>query len=263
MMKRSYSHRASTRVDHITPMLNPEIVYSVDGIRKFDSRIKALAGIKGSVEYAVEPRIKGLSVELVYENARLSVASTRGDGYRGREITDNIKTILSVPLGLERIHGDLPFPGLLVIWGVVYVETKALFSLNRERSRSGLSPFLDSEQAAHDSLEQEAPKITAKRPLEMFCCGVGEITGLTFKTYSEMMQGLQSWGLRVNRPHIKLFTDIDDIAAYCRKIEKDRELFPFEIDGLVIKLNSLDLQSMLHVKSQNIPWALEFRFSTH
>ncbi|MBW1998714.1 MAG: hypothetical protein JRJ29_12215 [Deltaproteobacteria bacterium] len=263
-MKSSLSGTASAQVEHVTPMLNPEIVYSVDGVREFDRRIKALGGIEGSVEYAVEPRIGGLCVELVYVNTRLSVASTRGDGYRGREITDNIKTILSVPLGLERIHGDLPFPGLLVIWGVVYMETKALLSLNRERSRSGLSPFLDSKQAAQDSLEQKDPKITAKRPLEMFCCGVARIEGFTFKTYSEMMQGLQSWGLRVNRPHIKVFSHVDDLVAHCRReVGGETELFPFDTDGLVIKVNSLDLQSRLHVKSRNIPWALEFRFSSH
>ncbi|MBW2029139.1 MAG: hypothetical protein JRJ31_08695 [Deltaproteobacteria bacterium] len=245
-----------------SPPFTMEIASGADDIRKFDRRVKDLCDIEGPVEYAVEPRIRGLSVQLVYaKGSPPPVALAEACTQRGDDITKNIKTILSVPLKLERIHGDLPFPELLVLWGVVYVETEALRSLNRERSRGGLPPFRDSREAVDDSLLQEDPRVTAQRPLDMFCCAVSEMRGVSLETHLEMMLALQSWGLRVNRPHIKLFADVGEVIGHCQDLKKNKAAFPFEIDGALIQVNSLDLQARLNIESGKRTRALEFRFS--
>lgn len=260
-MKRAESDNSLGPGNYSSPVLTPEIASGADEIRRFDRRARDLCDIKGTVEYAVEPRIRGLCVQLVYEKGTSPpVALAKGYTQRGEDITKNIKTILSVPLKLERIHGDLPFPELLVLWGVVYVETETLHSLNRERSRRGLPPFRDSREAVEDSLLQEEPRVTAQRPLNMFCCGISEIRGGSFKTHLEMMLALQSWGFRINRPHLKLFADVGEVIGHCQNLKKNKAAFPFEIDGVLIKVNSLDLQARLNIESGKGTWALKFRF---
>lgn len=261
-MERLESRSTMPLVNHRTPVLTPERAWRVEALLEFDQRIKTLLNVEDNIEYAVEPRIKGLSVELVYEKGTLTGASTRGDGYRGIDITGTIKSILSVPLQLERIHGGLPFPKLLVLWGVVYMETELFLALNRERGRRNLPVFRDPEQAATDSVEQGNLRMTAKRPLDMFCCGASEISGITFETYLETMHALQSWGIRVNRPHLKAFKGIDEAIDQCLTLGKNRAEFPFQVDGAVIKVNSLDLQTRLNVESGNAGWVIEFMFSS-
>ncbi len=247
-------------VQHTIPMLSLENGFSDKDLIDFDGRIRKFLGDSRDVEYAVEPKIDGLAVEIVYEKGLLKVASTRGDGSVGEDVTANIKTILTVPLKLtEKKNRPLP-PDLLEVRGEVYMERAAFQKLNGSRLQKGLPPFANPRNAAAGSLRQLDHRVTVKRPLNMFCYGIGTITGPAFATYYEMMLALQEWGFRVNRPHIRLCRDMKDVMAYCHEIEEKRDQFLYEIDGAVIKTNRLDLQARLGTKSRSPRWAIAFKF---
>ena len=251
---------AFSEVQHRLPMLSLENGFSDKNIRDFDTRIKKLIKDNFQYNYTVEPKIDGLAVELVYENGSLLVASTRGDGYVGEDVTHNIKTILTVPLTLTQTKAQRPIPELLEVRGEVYMETAAFKRLNRKRLEMNLPVFANPRNAAAGSLRQLDPRVTAKRPLNMFCYGIGEIKGLEFEEQHELMISLQQWGLRVNIPHIQVCNTIDEVIDYCHHFEEIRSQFPFEIDGAVIKINQLSLQSQLGQKSRSPRWALAYKF---
>ena len=251
---------AFSEVKHRVPMLSLENGFSDKDITDFDKRIKKLLGDAPDFQYTVEPKMDGVAVELVYENGSLSVASTRGDGYVGEDITSNTKTILSVPLTLTQPEEEKPIPALLEARGEVYMETEAFEALNIKRLDNNLPAFANPRNAAAGSLRQLDSRVTAKRPLNMFCYGIGEISGPGFDTQYEMMLSLQQWGLRVNRPHLKICRTIAEVVDYCHHLEDIRNQFPFEIDGAVIKVNQLKLQALLGQKSRSPRWALAFKF---
>ena len=251
---------AFTQVTHRQPMLSLENGFDEQDIRNFDARLKRFLGEDPHVEYTVEPKIDGVAVELIYERGVLAVASTRGDGYVGEDITSNIKTILSVPLSLFPITGDVTIPELLEVRGEVYMEVKAFEELNQKRLEQGLSVFANPRNAAAGSLRQLDPRITVKRPLDMFCYGIGELRGQNFKTQMELMIALQMLGLRVNRPHFKACQSLEEVIGYCHQLEEKRAQFPYEIDGAVIKVNRLDLQARLGQKSRSPRWAIAYKF---
>lgn len=254
--------RAFSQVKHGTPMLSLENGFSDKDITDYDKRVKRLLGDTQDLQYTVEPKMDGVAVELVYENGSLSIASTRGDGDTGEDITANIKTILSVPLNLTQPEGGKPIPALLEARGEVYMETEAFEALNARQLENNLQPFANPRNAAAGSLRQLDSRITAKRPLNMFCYGIGEISGPKFDTQYELMLSLQQWGLRVNRPYLKLCYTIDEAVNYCHHLEDVRKQFPFEIDGAVIKVNQLELQERLGQKSRSPRWALAFKFKS-
>ena len=251
---------AFTRVPHSQPMLSLENAFNGADIRDFNERLKRFLGEDHQLTYTVEPKIDGLAVEMVYERGRLTIASTRGDGYMGENITLNIKTILSVPLTLFRLKNGRPIPELLEARGEVYMETESFRELNRERIGKDLPPFANPRNAAAGSIRQLDPRITAKRPLNVFCYGIGELRGQSFETQLELMVALQEWGLRVNRPHIRECHDPEEIIEYCRYLEENRSQFPYEIDGAVIKVNQLVLQTRLGQKSRSPRWAMALKF---
>jgi DNA ligase (NAD+) len=248
-------------VKHGLAMLSLENSFGDQDMRDFDARIKRFLKDYSLLDYTVEPKIDGLAVELVYENGRLIVASTRGDGYVGENVTNNIKTILTVPIRLTKPRDGLPIPGLLEVRGEVYMEKTAFNDLNQERLSKDLPAFANPRNAAAGSLRQLDHKVTARRPLNMFCYGVGQITGAQFETQLELMIAFQGWGLRVNRPHIKLCGTIDEVIGYCHLLEEKRQVFPFEIDGAVVKVNQLALQARLGQKSRSPRWAFACKFS--
>lgn len=247
-------------VAHRIPMLSLENGFSDRDIRDFASRIRRFLKDDSPVDYTVEPKMDGLAVELVYEKGRLTVASTRGDGYSGENVTANIKTILAVPLTLMQLKGAPPVPDLLEVRGEVYMETEAFEAFNRSRLQAGRQPFANPRNAAAGSVRQLDPRITARRPLNMFCYGIGAISSRQFKTQYELMLALQEWGLRVNRPHLRVCRAADEVVEYCRHLENTRGSFPFEIDGAVIKVNSLNMQERLGRKSRSPRWALAYKF---
>lgn len=249
-----------SEVKHRLPMLSLENSFSDQDIRDFDARVKRFLGNDSPVDYTVEPKIDGLAVELVYENGALTVASTRGDGLTGENVTRNIKTILTVPLTLTQKKNALPPPDLLEVRGEVYMDLEAFEKLNHERVERDLPPFANPRNAAAGSLRQLDPKITVRRPLNMFCYGIGMINELSCNTHHELMTLLQQWGLRVNRPYIRICNTLTEVIDYCRHLEKIRAQFFFEIDGAVIKVNRLDLQARLGQKSRSPRWSMAFKF---
>ncbi len=251
---------AFTQVTHRLPMLSLENAFDEKDIREFDARLKRFLGEDPHMEYTVEPKIDGVAVELIYEGGVLTIASTRGDGYVGEDITSNIKTILSVPLTLFPITEQVAIPELLEVRGEVYMEVKAFEELNEKRLAQGVSVFANPRNAAAGSLRQLDPRITVKRPLDMFCYGIGELRGQNFETQMELMIALQMLGLRVNRPHIRACHSLKEVIGYCYQLEEKRSQFPYEIDGAVIKVNQLDLQVRLGQKSRSPRWAIAYKF---
>ncbi|MBW2610051.1 MAG: NAD-dependent DNA ligase LigA [Deltaproteobacteria bacterium] len=251
---------AFSQVTHRQPMLSLENGFDEKGIRDFDARVRRFLGDDYQCDYVVETKMDGLAVEMVYEKGTLTVASTRGDGLVGENITANIKTILTVPLTIKQSQEQRPIPDLLEVRGEVYMEMEAFRELNRDRLSKDLPSFANPRNAAAGSLRQLNPRVTAKRPLNYFCYGTGEITGRSFDTQKELMITLQQWGFRVNRPHIKGFQNIEDVIEYCHSLEENRQQFPYEIDGAVIKVNPLILQTRLGQKSRSPRWALAYKF---
>jgi DNA ligase (NAD+) len=252
--------KSFTQVRHRRPMLSLENGFNEKDIRDFDARTRRFLGGNTYPQYVVEPKIDGVAVELVYEDGKLSVASTRGDGDVGEDVTANIKTLLSVPLVLRPLTQDIPIPELIEVRGEIYMETEAFKALNVQRATKGLPGFANPRNAAAGSLRQLDPRITATRPLEIFCYGIGEIRGLSLETHLDSMITIQQMGLRVNRPHMKAFQDMKEIVDYCHRLEEQRDQFPYEIDGAVIKVNQLALQARLGQKSRSPRWAMAYKF---
>ncbi|HEN21168.1 MAG TPA: NAD-dependent DNA ligase LigA, partial [Desulfobacteraceae bacterium] len=239
--------------------LSLENAFSDRDIRDFEARIKGLAGDDSVFDYTVEPKIDGLAVELVYEKGILSVASTRGDGFTGEDVTHNVRTIMTIPLALTKPAGNIPVPELLEVRGEVYMEKGAFEKLNRSRVNEGLPAFANPRNAAAGSLRQLDPRVTAKRPMKMFCYGAGDVRGARFSTQQELMNLLQQLGLRVNE-HFRVCGDIREAMEYCHYLEEIRSQFPYEIDGAVIKVNQVSVQARLGSKSRSPRWALAYKF---
>ncbi|MFN3568077.1 MAG: NAD-dependent DNA ligase LigA, partial [Caldimicrobium sp.] len=249
-------------VPHKEPMLSLDDAMEEEEVREFDRRIKRFLNLPEDtpIEYTVEPKIDGLAVELVYENGVLTVASTRGDGYVGEEVTNNIKTIKTLPLRLRKFEEGAPdIPSRIDIRGEVYLNVEEFKRINEERIAKKELPFANPRNAAAGSLRQLDPQITAKRKLDIFCYGVGYVEGLTFKTQWEILQTLPKWGLKVN-PLVKLVSNIEEAIAYHQQIENMRNTLPYEIDGVVIKVNDLQLWEKLGTKARSPRYALAYKF---
>jgi len=244
-------------VQHTVPMLSLNNATDEEELREFEARIQRFLKHSEAIEYAVEPKIDGLAVELVYLNGKFAVGSTRGDGINGEDITLNLKTIRSIPLTL---HADgQPIPSRLEVRGEVFLPLQAFQKMNREREEAGLPIFANPRNAAAGSLKQLDSTITAKRPLDIFCHGTGIIENVRFATHSEFRQGLQRWGLKpVPLEHI--CRGLDEILRYRDEMESRRDDLPYEIDGLVVKVNRTDLQQRLGQIARSPRWAIAYKF---
>jgi len=245
-------------VNHRQPMLSLENAFNEAEVQEFDARLKRFLKTADEFDYVLEPKMDGCAVELVYENGRFSIGSTRGDGYRGENVTQNLKTIHTIPLGL--LTEAEPVPELLEVRGEVYMDLPEFKQLNEERLAKGESAFANPRNAAAGSLRQLDPKITASRPLKIYCYGIGEVRGRKFETQWEVLQTLKAWGLRVN-PLIERGRGILAATAYHQKLEHQRHGLPYEIDGMVIKVDSLNLQERLGTKTRSPRWALAYKFA--
>ncbi|MFO8090696.1 MAG: NAD-dependent DNA ligase LigA [Desulfatiglandaceae bacterium] len=246
---------------HRIPMLSLQNSFSNSEIIEFDARIRKFLGIPDSPVYMMEPKIDGLAVELIYNNGRLTTASTRGDGSVGENVTANVRTILSVPIKLTDHPEAGPVPELLEVRGEIYMEKDDFDSLNRTRLAKGESPFANPRNAAAGSLRQLDFRVTAKRRLTMFCYGVGTVQGAEFSSQIELMKALQRWGLRINAGMMERCENVDAVINYCHKLETIRDSLPYEIDGAVIKVDDLRLQSRLGQISRSPRWALAYKFA--
>jgi DNA ligase (NAD+) len=197
----------------------------------------------------------GVAVELVYHEGRLELGSTRGDGTTGEKITENLKTVPTIPLVLEKGN-----PPLLEVRGEVYMDLAAFQALNREREEDGQPSFANPRNAAAGSLRQLDSTVTAKRPLQICCYGVGLVEGPLPATHYQMLEQLRGWGLRVHLDKTRPARGIDEVVACYHELEAMREQLPFEIDGLVVKVNSLDLQRELGEKTRTPRWAIAWKF---
>lgn len=245
-------------VRHALPMLSLANAFEEAEVQEFDRRIKRFLGTDRDIEYCAELKIDGVAVELVYENGFFTIGSTRGDGLVGENVTQNLKTIKTIPLHLILKKGEIP-PSLLEVRGEVYLPLKAFQELNRQREEKGEPLFANPRNAAAGSLRQLDSSITAQRPLDIFCHGLGQLQGRSISTQWELLHTLQSWGFKVN-PHRRLCANIEEALDYYRQMEELREKLPYEIDGTVIKVNSLRLQEALGTIARSPRWALAFKF---
>jgi len=244
-------------VRHTIPMLSLANAFDEAEARDFDKRVKKFLGTSDDVEYVTEPKLDGLAVELVYERGQFIVGSTRGDGVNGENITQNLRTIKTIPLQL--IRKEISVPERLEARGEVIMQLNKFRELNRKREEMDEPLFANPRNAAAGSVRQLDSKITAGRPLEIYCYGIGEVRGRTFKTHWEILQTFPKWGLRTN-PNIRRCKHIEDVIEYYREINEKREKLPYEIDGIVIKVDRFELQTRLGEISRSPRWALAFKF---
>ncbi|MEK6601315.1 MAG: NAD-dependent DNA ligase LigA, partial [Candidatus Binatota bacterium] len=244
-------------VRHTLPMLSLNNANDQEEMDVFEERIRRFLKNSQPIEYVVEPKIDGVAVELVYDQGRLAVGSTRGDGINGEEITLNLKTIRSIPLTLHQANKSLP--RRLEVRGEVFLSRAAFQKLNREREEEGQPVFANPRNAAAGSLKQLDSTITAKRPLDIFCHGMGEMAGASFTTHAEFLQTLKEWGLKPVA-HFRICRNLEEIFAYHQEMERRRDDLPYEIDGLVIKVNSLEFQRRLGEIARSPRWAVAYKF---
>ena len=245
-------------VAHTIPMLSLENAFSEEEALAFDQRLRRFLNTDSAFLYTAEPKMDGVAVEMVYEGGLLTEASTRGDGHHGELITQNIRTISSVPLALVKTS-FAPIPSRLEVRGEVFIPVEAFKQLNKQRLDSGELPFANPRNAAAGSLRQLDSRITARRPLDLFCYGIGAISDLVFTSHWEILQALKALGFRVN-PHIRPRTTIDEVLTYYRELLDKRHTFAYEMDGIVLKVDDLTLQKRLGEKSRSPRWALAYKF---
>lgn len=242
---------------HPSPMLSLANAFSPEEIAEFDTRIRKLADVD-NIFYVAEPKLDGLAVNLLYEKGSFIHGATRGDGFTGEDVTQNLKTIPTLPLLIKK-HTPYPVPDFVEIRGEVYMEIESLRKLNRRRLDDGDEPFANPRNAAAGSLRQLDPRITSRRPLNIFFYAVGRVQGTVFSSHWEVLQALKSWGFPVN-PLIEQAKDIKECIQYFENIGQKRESLPYEIDGVVLKVNDLSLQASLGAVSRNPRWALACKF---
>ena len=244
-------------VRHTLPMLSLDNVTNPEELADFEQRIQRFLKTADPLEYVVEPKIDGIGVELVYEDGVLTVGSTRGDGTDGEDITQNVRTIRSVALSLRR--DGAPVPRLLAVRGEVFYPTEGFRRLNRQREEAGEYVFANPRNAAAGALKQLDSKITASRPLDMFCHGMGAVEPASFTSQSDFHARLRDWGLKPV-PLTRVCRGVDEIVAYQEEMEGRRDELPYEIDGVVVKVNSLELQRRLGQIARSPRWAMAYKF---
>jgi len=241
-------------VQHITPLLSLANAFSTEELQAFDQRIKKLIP-QQKLEYVVELKIDGLAVALVYENGIFTRGTTRGDGVNGEEITSNLRTVKSIPLKLFSEN----IPPSIEVYGEVYMKKSDFKKLNEERIKKGESLFANPRNAAAGSVRQLDPRITARRHLDTFIYRATFPEGNNLNVHMEVLNYLKNIGFKVN-PHIKLCQDIGEVVSYCLQwIEKKEEL-DYEIDGMVIKVNSLRMREELGSTTRSPRWAIAYKF---
>ncbi|WP_207062458.1 NAD-dependent DNA ligase LigA [Motiliproteus sp. SC1-56] len=249
---------AFPEVRHEQPMLSLDNAFDEASLRDFDRRIhqRLEMGLETPIDYACEPKLDGIAVSLLYENGVLVRGATRGDGTTGEDITQNVRTVHSVPL---RLRGD-GWPARLEIRGEIYLP-KAGFEAINERARSrGEKPFVNPRNAAAGSLRQLDPRITAERPLELCVYGVGLVEGEALAGGQvETLTRLREWGLRTN-PEMARVCGIEACLEYYQRLAEKRNGLPYEIDGIVFKVDDLGLQRRLGFVSRAPRWAIAHKF---
>ncbi len=244
-------------VEHAAPMLSLDSDPSAEALARFDERVRKALGEGAEPEYVVEPKLDGASVELVYEEGRLTGAATRGDGLRGEGILENARTIPAVPLTLRAV--PRPPPARIALRGEVIMRIDAFEALNESLLAAGKEPYANPRNSAAGALRQLDPRLTASRPLDIYVYDVLAAEGLEAKTQWEVLAALRDWGLRVNDLP-KVARTVEEIVAYHADLEARRDDLAYEIDGVVVKLNDLAARDELGATSHHPRWAFAFKF---
>jgi DNA ligase (NAD+) len=241
------------------PMLSLQNATDRDEVRDFEMRIRRFLDLRGPIEYVAEPKLDGVAVELVYERGLFVQGSTRGDGVTGEDVTANLRTIRTIPLRLRRGDASVPLPERLEARGEVILSKEAFRRINAERVERGEPEFANPRNSAAGSLRQLDPRVTASRPLEFYCHSAGEVVGTSLATHWEFLEACRAWGLRTN-PLNRLCRSLDEVYAYYEETEARRDDLPYEIDGVVVKVNSFELQRRLGEISRFPRWAVAWKF---
>jgi len=247
------------KVEHREPMLSLDNAFSIEELREFDARVRRLLGTNESIEYTVEPKYDGLAVELSYKNGLFFKASTRGDGYIGEDITQNIKTIKAIPL---RIEGVDKVPDEIDIRGEVYMNIDEFERINKERQERGEPVFANPRNAASGSVRQLDPSITARRKLHMACYGIGYYSGIEIKSQFDFIEWLRKARFPIPA-YIKIARGVDEVINAIKELERIRQTYPFETDGAVVKVNDFELQKRLGTKTREPRWAIAYKYPAH
>lgn len=243
-------------VEHDAPMLSLDSSQEEEALRRFDERLRQFLGDE-SIAYVVEPKLDGLSIELIYEDGVFLRAATRGDGLRGEDVTANVRTIRTVPLRLR--DGDRPPPARLALRGEVVISTAAFAELNERLINDGKEPFANPRNSAAGSIRQLDPGLAAGRPLEAFVYDVLAVDGASFETQMEVREALRGWGLRL-ADRVERVHGADGILEYFAGLEADRDDLPVEIDGCVIKLDDIPVRDEIGTTSHHPRWAFAYKF---
>ncbi len=242
-------------VTHLTRMLSLDNAFSQDELERFDLRIKELLDSNKDLSYSCEPKFDGLAVSLIYENGVFTRGATRGDGTTGEDITANLRTIPTISLVLQN-----DFPEVLEVRGEVVMPKASFEALNVTQAAKGEKIFANPRNAAAGSLRQLDPRIAAKRKLEFYAYSAQVVKGKSsFKTHHESLMQLQNWGVRVS-PESKVMQGIESVEKYYSDILKRREKLPYEIDGVVVKVDSFEFQELIGFVSRAPRWALAYKF---
>lgn len=245
-----------TQVKHEIPMLSLDNVFNENELSDFNKRIQQRLEMDQEISFAAEPKLDGLAVSLLYENGLLVRAGTRGDGTTGEDITQNIRTIHSIPL---KLLGN-QVPQVLEVRGEVFMPKAGFEKLNQQAREIDEKVFVNPRNAAAGSLRQLDPRITAKRPLAMYCYAVGKIEGAeNLDTHSELLNRLQQWGLPLCNER-QLVKGVDGCLEYFEAMSEMRNNLPYEIDGIVYKVDSLKLQKELGFVAKAPRWAIAHKF---
>jgi DNA ligase (NAD+) len=248
--------KAFAEVAHIVPMLSLDNAFSDDEVLAFEKRIRERLGRDDLIEYVCEPKIDGIAVNLLYENGILKKAATRGDGAVGEDITQNVRTVRSIPL---QLYGK-SFPKLMEIRGEIYMPLKSFTAYNNAAAQKGEKTFVNPRNAAAGSLRQLDAKITAGRALENFCYALGAVEGWQIPhTHAEVLEQFKKWGFRVN-PEIEVAQGAAKCLDYYRAMAAKRSSLAYEIDGVVYKVNRLNLQNELGFVARAPRWAIAHKF---
>jgi len=242
-------------VDHRVAMLSLDNTYSQEELMEFDGRIRKLLP-EQEIEYVAELKLDGLGVALVYENGAFVRGVTRGDGQRGEDVTGNLRTVRSIPLVLESIGAS---PPVMEIRGEVYMRKSAFQELNRQREEDGEAAFANPRNAAAGSVRLLDPRLTASRPLDIFVYTLDYAEGASYLSHWESLQALKEIGLKVN-PHTQKYSTIEEVIEYCNTWAEKREELDYEIDGIVVKVNSLNQQVELGTTTKSPRWAISYKF---
>ncbi|WP_448545512.1 NAD-dependent DNA ligase LigA [Roseiflexus sp.] len=258
------------KVQHVVPMLSLANAFDEAEVRAWYDRVVRLLGNDAQVAFVVEPKIDGLAVTLIYRDGILVRGATRGDGETGEDVTANLRTIPGIPLRLGTFASNpevqpngapVPavIPPLIEVRGEVYMRIADFLRLNEQLAASGEKVAANPRNAAAGSLRQKDPAITARRPLRFFAYGIGQIEGVQVQTQWEMLNFLRTLGFPVNRD-ARRFERLDDALAYCREWMTRRDELEYEVDGVVIKIDSFAQQAQLGVVGRDPRWAIAFKF---